>query len=87
VAAKKTKKTWGSVTEMMEFFRESGRRGGKIGGSKGGKAAAANLTGKELTARAEKAAAASAKVRSKRAKERKQGEKGLNNRPRKAPNA
>jgi hypothetical protein len=75
VAAKKAKKTWGSVTEMTEFFRESGRRGGKIGGSKGGKAAAANLTEKQCSARAKKAAAESAKVRSKKAKERKEGEK------------
>jgi hypothetical protein len=35
------------MTEMMEFFRESGSKGGKIGGSKGGKAAAAKLTKKQ----------------------------------------
>ena len=75
MAAKKAKKTWGSVTEAVEFFRESGRKGGKIGGSKGGKAAAANLTEKQRKARAKKASAESAKVRSKKAKERNEGKK------------
>jgi hypothetical protein len=58
--------------EVREFFRQMGKKGG----SKGGKAAAANMTKKQLHARAKKAAAASAKKRSKQARERKQGEKG-----------
>ena len=50
--------------EVREFFRQMGKKGG----SKGGKTAAANLTKAERSARAKKAAAASAKVRSAKAK-------------------
>jgi hypothetical protein len=53
---------------VLKFFQETGREGGKIGGSAGGTAAAANMTPAERIARAKKAAAASAKVRSKKAK-------------------
>jgi hypothetical protein len=59
--AKKRKFT--SMTEMLDFFRETGRRGGKLGG----KAAAQNMTAAQRKARAKKAAAASAKVRSAKA--------------------
>ena len=59
---------FGSMTEIEEFFREQGRKGGKIGGSKGGKITAQNMTKAERSARAKKAAAASAKVRSAKAK-------------------
>jgi hypothetical protein len=50
--------------DVMEFFRKSGREGGKIGGP----AAAAAMTPEQRTARAKKAAAASARVRAKKAK-------------------
>jgi hypothetical protein len=50
--------------EVLEYFREVGRKGGALGG----KAAAASMTKAERTARAKKAAAASAKVRAKKAK-------------------
>jgi hypothetical protein len=51
----------------LEYFREVGRKGGALGG----KAAAASMTPAERTARAKKAAAASAKVRAKKAKKAK----------------
>jgi hypothetical protein len=57
--------------DVLRFFQEEGRKGGKIGGKIGGPAAAAAMTPAERTARAKKAAAASAKVRSKAAKKRK----------------
>jgi hypothetical protein len=56
--------------EALEFFREAGRRGGEIGGKIGGKRSLETMTKAERTARAKKAAAASAKVRSKKAKGR-----------------
>jgi hypothetical protein len=65
--AKKSKPVFGSLTEFQEFLRESGRKGGKLGG----KIAAANMTPKERVARAKKASAAAAKVRTKAAKARK----------------
>ena len=52
------------MTELMEFFRETGRKGGKIGG----KIAAENMTQKQRTARAKRLLAASAKVRTKKEK-------------------
>jgi len=52
--------------ELMEFLKESGRQGGKIGG----KIAAGNMTPAQRIARAKKAAAASAKVRSAKARKR-----------------
>jgi hypothetical protein len=58
-------------TEALGFFRRTGREGGKLGG----KAAAESMTPEERTARAKKAAAASAKVRSKKA-QRKPAAKG-----------
>jgi len=45
--------------EVREFLAEIGRKGGRIGG----KAAAKNMTPAQRKARARKAAAASAKVR------------------------
>ena len=48
------------MTEMMEFFRETGKRGGKK--------RAASMTPEQRSASAKKAAAASAKVRSAKAK-------------------
>jgi hypothetical protein len=47
----------------LDYFRKVGREGGALGG----KAAAAAMTPEERTARAKKAAAASAKVRAKKA--------------------
>jgi hypothetical protein len=53
--------------EMEQFFRETGRQGGV--------AAAKSMTKAERIARAKKGAAASAKVRSKKAAERRRAEK------------
>ena len=44
--------------EVLEFFRKQGSRGGKIGGSVGGKTAAAHMTPEERIERARKAVAA-----------------------------
>ena len=55
------------MTEMQEFFREAGSKGGKLGGRKGGKARAKSLSPAKRKAIAKKAAAASAKVRSAKA--------------------
>lgn len=52
------------MTEMLDFFKEVGKKGGRLGGLK----AAKNMTKAERTARAKKAAAASAKVRTAKAK-------------------
>ena len=49
--------------DVLEFFREAGRKGGQIGGSLGGKAAAERMTKAQRIARAKKAAAASVKAR------------------------
>jgi hypothetical protein len=54
---------FGSVTELLEFFKKHGAAGGAI--------AAKKMTKAQRTARAKKAAAASAKVRSKAARDRK----------------
>lgn len=43
--------------DVIEWFRKMGAEGGKKGGSAGGKAAAANMTPKERTARAKNAVA------------------------------
>lgn len=48
--------------DVLEFFRKTGRQGGKIGG----KRSLETMTPEERTARAKKAAAASAKVRAKK---------------------
>jgi hypothetical protein len=58
--------------EVREFFRQMGKKGG----SKGGKTAAKNMTKAQRSARARKAAAASAKVRTKKARERRNAAKG-----------
>jgi hypothetical protein len=50
--------------DILEFFRKTGRKGGKIGG----KRSLETMTPEQRTARAKKAAAASAAVRSKKAK-------------------
>jgi hypothetical protein len=44
--------------EVLEWFRKQGAKGGAIGGSKGGKAAASNMTPKQRSARAKRAVAA-----------------------------
>ena len=49
---------------ISAVMREMGRKGGKIGGPIGGKRSLETMTPAERTARAKKAAAASAKVRS-----------------------
>jgi hypothetical protein len=71
----KKKRSFGSLTELQEYLREQGRVGGKIGGPIGGKLAAKRMTKAQRVARAKKAAAASAKVRSKKARDRKKAEK------------
>jgi hypothetical protein len=50
--------------EVLEFFKKTGSKGGKIGG----KRSLETMTPAERTARAKKAAAKSAAVRSKKAK-------------------
>ena len=54
------RRKFGSMTEMIEFFQETGRKGGKV--------AAKKMTKAQRVARAKKAAAASANVRSKKAR-------------------
>jgi hypothetical protein len=58
----KKKREFGSLAELMEFLKESGRKGGKIGG----KIAAGNMTKAQRITRAKKAAVASAVVRAKK---------------------
>jgi hypothetical protein len=55
------KRIFGSLMELMDFFQKSGAEGGKI--------AAQRMSKAERVARARKAAAASAKVRTAKAKE------------------
>ncbi len=55
---------------IHKVMSEMGRKGGKIGG----KRSLETMTKAERTARAKKAAAASAKVRSKKARKRAKGE-------------
>jgi hypothetical protein len=55
---------------MELFFKEEGRRGAKIGASKGGKAAAAKMTKQQRIDRAKKAGAASAAKKKAQARER-----------------
>jgi hypothetical protein len=59
------KKTPPAVTE---YFRELGKKYGSKAGKIGGKRSLKTMTPEERTARAKKAGAASAKVRSKKAK-------------------
>jgi len=49
--------------EISILRSRAGQKGGKKGGKKGGTIAAANMTPEERTARAKKAAAASARAR------------------------
>jgi hypothetical protein len=51
--------------DALAYFRKQGARGGKLGGSKGGLRAAANMTPAERRARAVKASQAAAKARAK----------------------
>jgi hypothetical protein len=44
--------------DVLEWFRKQGAKGGAIGGSEGGKAAASNMTKEQRVARAKKAVAA-----------------------------
>jgi hypothetical protein len=60
------KREFASLVELLDFLKESGRKGGKIGG----KIAAENMTKAQRVKRAQKAAAASAKVRSAKAKKK-----------------
>ena len=55
---------------MSEYFRNLGKKHGSAGGKIGGKRSLETMTPAERTARAKKAAAASAKVRSKKAKKK-----------------
>jgi len=56
---------------VLKFFQDAGRKGGAKGGKIGGKRSLETMTPEARTARAKKAAAASAKVRSKAARKRK----------------
>ncbi len=49
--------------EVLDFFRKQGAKGGKLGGSAGGKKAAAGMTPDERSARATKASAAAVAAR------------------------
>jgi len=49
--------------DVLKFFQDAGRKGGKRGGPIGGKRSLETMTSEERTARAKQAAAASAKVR------------------------
>jgi cysteine synthase len=49
--------------DALEYFREQGAKGGKLGGASGGTTAAANMTAAQRTARALKASRAAALVR------------------------
>ena len=49
--------------EVLEFFRKQGAKGGKLGGSAGGKKAAAGMTSEERSARAKRASLAAVAVR------------------------
>lgn len=49
----------------LDYFRQVGREGGALGGKK----AAASMTPEQRTARAKKAAAASAKIRAKKSEQ------------------
>ena len=49
--------------EVLEFFRKQGAKGGKLGGSEGGKKAAAGMTPEERSARAKKASNAGVAAR------------------------
>ena len=55
---------------VSEYFRELGKAHGSAAGKIGGKRSLETMTPAERTARAKKAAAASAKVRKKKAKNR-----------------
>jgi hypothetical protein len=49
--------------DVMKFFQDAGRKGGKRGGPIGCKRSLETMTSEERTARAKKTAAASAKAR------------------------
>lgn len=49
--------------DVLEWFRQQGAKGGKLGGPMGGKIAAANMTKEERVARAKKASAAAVTAR------------------------
>ena len=49
--------------EVLDFFRKQGAKGGKLGGSAGGKKAALNMTQEERSARAKKASVAALAAR------------------------
>jgi hypothetical protein len=54
--------------EILEFFRRQGSKGGKLGGSAGGKKAAEGMTPEQRSARAKKASAAAVAARKARGK-------------------
>jgi hypothetical protein len=49
--------------DVLDYFREQGAKGGKLGGASGGARAAANMTAAERKARATKASRAAALAR------------------------
>jgi len=63
--------------DILEFFRDTGRKGGKIGG----KRSLETMTPEERTARAKKAAAKSAEVRAKKAAKRSHPGKTTSSKP------
>jgi hypothetical protein len=56
--------------EVLEYFRKQGQKGGKLGGKAGGKRSLETMTPEQRRARAQKAAAKSAEVRTKKAKKK-----------------
>lgn len=58
---------------VREWFREQGRRGGLKAAGAGGRVAAANMTPEQRSERAKKAAAAAAKLRTAKAKVKREG--------------
>ena len=57
---------------VSEYFRKLGKEHGAAGGKIGGKRSLETMTPEQRTARAKKAAAASAKVRAKKAKKKRE---------------
>jgi hypothetical protein len=57
--------------EVLEYFRKQGAKGGKLGGSAGGKRAAASMTPAQRKARATKASQAAVIARKAKARKAK----------------
>jgi len=59
--------------EVLEYFRKQGAKGGKIGGSAGGKRSLETMTPQERTARAKKASEAAVAARREKKKQAAKG--------------